>query len=132
MVQYVRTDRLGGMSTSYSYFGGNSCDDAPICLGEVAEGKFYLESPGERSFYQQPDGSWSQDGFGNPNPKSFPSFLDLLNGLSIELLMESGEKVIEAAQAKTPLSKSELDRFPAKADQIQSFENFNVMRHGIE
>lgn len=132
MIQYSRTDRLGGLSKVYSYFGGSNHNDAPICLGECATGRFYLDSPAEAPFYQQPDGSWSQDGFNNPAAKTFPSFLDLLNGLSIELFMESGEKVNEAIQVRTPLAQSILDKFSANSTELQSFEDFNAVRHGAE
>lgn len=132
MTQYTRTDRLAGVSTVYSYFGGSNYNDAPICVGECAVEKFYLEFSGEAPFYQDSNGAWSQEEFNNPKARKFDSFLDLLDGLSIELFMESGERVEEAIQTRTLLSQSTLDKFPVKPVEVQSFEDFNAARHGSE
>jgi hypothetical protein len=132
MTQYSRTDRLGGLSKVYSYFGGSNYSDAPICFGECATGKFYLDLPDEAPFYRQSDDSWSQDNYNNPAAKKFPSFLSLLNEFSIELFLESGEEVNDAIQTRTPLSQSMLNKFSVNSTQFQSFEDFNVVRHGAE
>ena len=131
MNKYSRTDRLGGMPTVCSYFGGYGYHDAPICLGECAVGKYYLEVPGEGTFYQQRNGSWSQVEFDMIAARSYPSFLDLLSALSIELFMESGEKVTDASQARTPICQVMLDKLlKVGTAEIPSFDNFNAWRHG--
>jgi hypothetical protein len=131
MRQYLRSDKLCGMSTCCSYFGGNSWQDATVHLGEIAANKFYLTIEGQPSFYERSDGSWSQCELSNSLAQRFDSLKDLLTAFQVELVLETGEKVESSQQVNAPLSQELMDKFPPKSAEVESFDQFNAWRHGI-